>query len=92
MFRLLVEQHVLAQINQLPAKEAQRFKEALKVLAPDPFPDGTDKKIIQGTKNTVYRLRAGGYRFFYIIMEGEQTVKVTEFLTAEQAHRKYGRL
>ena len=46
----------------------------------------------KGTKKTAYRLRVGDYRFFYIIDLEKKIVKVTEFLTAEQAHRKYGRM
>jgi len=35
-------------------------------------------------------LRVGDYRFFYIINFEKKEVKITEFLTAEQAHKKYG--
>jgi len=89
MFKVLVEISVLEKINSFPAKEAGRFKEKLWVLK-NPFPgfDG-DKKEIKGSRKSAYRLRVGDYRFFYIIDSENKIVKVTEFLTAEQAHKKF---
>lgn len=92
MFRLLLEINVMERINVLPKKESNNIKQRLKQLKENPFPDGSDKKEIKGTRRTVYRLRVGGYRLFYLIDTKEETVKVTEFLTAEQAHKIYGRL
>ena len=92
MYKLLVEIGVLERINVLPAKEAGNIKTRLKTLESNPFPDGKDRKEIKGTRKTIYRLRVGNYRFFYIIDNEIRTVKVTEFLSAEQAHRIYGRL
>ncbi len=92
MFQVLVETEVLSKINSFPTKESARFKEKLKSLEnPFPSPDG-DKKEIKGTRRSAYRLRVGDYRFFYVIDIENKVVKVTEFLTAEQAHKKYGRL
>ncbi len=92
MYKLLVEIGVLERINVLPKKEAKNIKSRLKALKENPFPDGKGKKEIKGTRKTIYRLRVGNYRFFYIIYNETRTVKVTEFLTAEQAHKIYGRL
>ncbi len=92
MYKLLIEIGVLERINVLPGKEASNIKNRLGNLKSNPFPDGHDKKEIKGTRKTAYRLRVGGYRLFYIIDVETRTVKVTEFLTAEQAHKIYGRL
>ena len=92
MFKLLVEIGISERINTYPKKEAHNLKTKLKSLSSNPFPDGKDKKEIKGTSKTAYRLRVGDYRFFYIIDLEKKIVKVTEFLTAEQAHRKYGRM
>ena len=92
MFKLLVEVSVLEKINVFPEKEAGNIKGRLRVLEANPFPDGKDKKGIKGTRKSVYRLRVGNYRFFYIIDIQNKIIKVTEFLTAEQAHKIYGRL
>lgn len=92
MYKLLIEIGVLGRINVLPKKDANNIKSRLKSLAENPFPDGDGKKEIKGTKKSIWRLRTGNYRFFYIIDNEAETVKITEFLTAEQAHRAYGRL
>lgn len=92
MFKLLVEMSILERINSLPNREANNLKDRLRILKTNPFPDGRDKKEIKGSRKTAYRLRAGSYRFFYIIDIENKTVKATEFLTAEQAHNKYGRV
>lgn len=92
MFKLLIEIGISQRIGSLPSKESNNLKEKLRMLKSNPFPDGRDKKEIKGSRKIAYRLRAGNYRFFYIIELGKKTVKVTEFLTAEQAHKKYGRL
>ena len=93
MFKVLVEIEVMEKINDFPPKESLRFKEKLKLLGQNPFPGlDADKKEIKGTSKIAYRLRIGNYRFFYIIDIENKVVKVTEFLTAEQAHKKYGRL
>ncbi|MBL7160244.1 MAG: type II toxin-antitoxin system RelE/ParE family toxin [Candidatus Aenigmarchaeota archaeon] len=92
MFRLLVEISVLEKINILLKKEANNIKVRLRALKANPFPDGKDEKEIKGSRRRAYRLRIGNYRFFYIIDIESKTVKVTEFLTAEQAHKIYGRM
>ena len=92
MFELLVEIGISERIKTYPKKEAENLKARLKSLSTNPFPDGKDKKEIKGTTKSVYRLRVGDYRFFYVIDLQKRTVKVTEFLTAQQAHRKYGRI
>ena len=92
MFKLLLEIGVYERINTYPKKEADNLKRKLKSLETNPFPDGRDKKEIKGTLRSVYRLRSGNCRFFYVIDLERRTVKITEFLTAEQAHRKYGRM
>ena len=92
MFKLLVKRRVLDSINFYPDKEKQIFKDKLRSLEKDPFPDGNDKKEIKGTNKIVYRLRVGKFRFFYVIDLEYKTVRVTEFLTVELAHKKYGRI
>lgn len=92
MFRLLADKGMNERINSLPKREAGNCKNRLKLLKTNPFPDGKEKKGIKGLKKSVYRLMAGSYRFFYIISLEERIVKVTEFLTAEQAHGKFGRI
>lgn len=88
MFRVLVESGVMHAIDRFPSHRADAFRHALKALGDDPFPGG-DKKAIRGAVRAAYRLRVGDYRLFYVIDEEQRLIKVTELLTAEQAHKKY---
>ena len=90
MFKVLVEEEVLCKIESLPGNYPKNIKTKLKGLEQNPFPDGHDKKEIKGSSKTAYRLRIGDYRIFYIIDFIKKEVKITEFMTAEQAHKKYG--
>ncbi len=77
---------------KVPAERKERIKSAIKELA-NPLPDSNgDKKELKGTRIVTYRLRVGDYRVFYQIDEEEKKVYVFDILTAEQAHKKYGRI
>ena len=79
--------------TRLPPDVKENIKSALKELK-EPFP-GTgrgSKKEIKGADDAAYRLRVGSYRIFYRIDLNEHRVYVFDILTAEQAHKKYGRL
>jgi mRNA interferase RelE/StbE len=79
-------------LDKIPAKLKQNIKSAIKELS-NPFPcEGGDKKEIKGTEDSAYRLRTGNYRIFYRIDRDKKKVYVFDILTAEQAHKKYGRL
>ena len=69
------------------------IKVAIKELN-DPFPSTGkgEKKEIKGANDVAYRLRVGRFRIFYRIDKEKRTVYVFDILTAEQAHKKYGRL
>lgn len=77
----------------IPPTLKDKLKKEIKGLS-EPFPgDGRgDKKEIKGTYDAAYRLRVGNYRIFYRINSNEHVVYVFDVLTAEQAHKKYGRL
>jgi mRNA-degrading endonuclease RelE of RelBE toxin-antitoxin system len=53
---------------------------------------GSNKCKIEGYKEEIYRLRIGNYRAMYRINFEKKEVFVYEILTAEQAHKKYGKL
>ena len=77
---------------KVPAERKESIKSAIKELT-NPFPDSKgDKKELKGTRIVTYRLRVGDYRIFYQIDEEEKEVYVFDILTAEQAHKKYGRM
>ena len=75
-----------------PAERKEHIKSAIKELT-DPFPDSNgNKKELKGTRLVTYRLRVGDYRVFYQIDDEEKKVYIFDILTAEQAHKKYGRI
>jgi len=77
---------------KVPAERKESIKSVIKELT-NPFPDSNgDKKELKGTRIVTYRLRVGDYRIFYQIDEEEKEVYVFDILTAEQAHKKYGRM
>ena len=77
---------------KVPAERKESIKSAIKELT-NPFPDSNgDKKELKGTQIVTYRLRVDDYRIFYQIDEEEKEVYVFDILTAEQAHKKYGRM
>jgi mRNA-degrading endonuclease RelE of RelBE toxin-antitoxin system len=81
-----------ALFNKLPKERKEGIKSAIEGLI-NPFPDHSgNKKELKGTQLTSYRLRVGSYRVFYQIDEEKKEVYVFDILTAEQAHKKYGKL
>jgi len=94
MWKVLIEQHALDFLDSLPPKRKAIVKESLKFLKESPYPGRGrgDKKEIEAASKRAYRMRIGDYRAFYVIEETPKTVKVTELMTAEAAHKKYGRL
>jgi len=89
-FEVLVLQDLF---TRLPPDVKENIKSALTELQ-NPFP-GTgraNKKEIKGADDVAYRLRVGNYRVFYRVDREEKKVYVFDILTAEQAHKKYGRL
>ena len=79
--------------KSIPPTFKDNIKAAIKELN-DPFP-GTgkgEKKEIEGANDVAYRLRVGSFRVFYRIDKEDRIVYVFDILTAEQAHKKYGRL
>ncbi|MFZ2499302.1 MAG: type II toxin-antitoxin system RelE family toxin [Methanosarcina sp.] len=89
IFKVLVHPSLFVKV---PAERKESIKSAIKELI-NPFPDNSgNKKELKGTRIITYRLRVGDYRIFYQIDEKENEVYVFDILTAEQAHKKYGRM
>jgi len=93
MWKVLIENNALKFLESLDKKRSENIKEELRLLKESPFPDiHGNKKEIKGTSKSAFRLRIGDYRAFYTIEAEDKTVKVTEIITAEAAHKKYGRM
>lgn len=95
MWKIFIEKDALKHLESLEKHRAENIKENLKLcLKESPFPGHGlgDKKEVKGTAKTAFRIRVGDYRAFYIIEEAEKNVKITEIMTAEAAHKKYGQM
>lgn len=94
MWKVLIEQGAMKYLDSIDRRRMENIKESLRLLKESPYPDqgAGDKKKIKGTSKSAFRIRIGDYRAFYVIEENEKTVKITEIMTAEAAHKKYGQL
>jgi mRNA-degrading endonuclease RelE of RelBE toxin-antitoxin system len=94
MWTVLVEENALKFLDSLDKRHRERIKENLRLLKESPYPGHGvgDKKEIKGSSKSAFRMRIGDYRAFYVIEENRKTAKVTEIMTAESAHKKYGRV
>ena len=94
MWKVLIEENALQFLDSVDKRRRENIKETLRLLKISPYPrQGVgDKKEIKGTSKRVFRIRVGDYRAFYVIEEASKIVKITEIMTAEAAHKKYGQL
>lgn len=95
-YDIVVQRKSAEFLNELDDKSRRIVRTRLATLKADPYPGkGGDKELIKSPKgrpdDKVYRLHIGrSFTAFYRI-EGK-TIYVTEVLTIEQAHKKYGTL
>lgn len=93
-FEIAIQRKSAEFLNGLDDKSRRIVRTRLSVLGDDPFPGkGGDKELIKSPRGRsgekVYRLHIGrSFTAFYRI--NGKTVYVTEVLTIEQAHKKYG--
>ena len=94
MWTVLIEERATKFLHSLSKRRREHIVEQLRLLKISPYPwEGRgDKKEIKGSSQSAFRMRIGSYRAFYVIYENEKTVKITEIMTAESAHKKYGRV
>lgn len=94
MWKVLIGQNALKYLESLDRRRAENIRDSLRLLKESPYPGQGigDKKEIKGTSKSTFRIRIGDYRAFYVIEESNNLVKVTEIMTAEAAHKKYGQV
>ena len=93
MWKVLIGDSALKFLGYLDKKRSENIKEGLRSLRESPYPDvHGNKKEIKGTSKSAFRLLIGDYRALYLIETENKIVKVTEIMTAEAAHKKYGRM
>lgn len=83
-------------LNDLDDKSRRIITARLALLNEDPFPGkGGYKELLKAPKGRqeehIYRLHIGrSFTAFYVVLD--TTVYITEVMTIEQAHKKYGTL
>jgi len=94
-FALKIDVDALAFIRQLPDKSQEIIDGKIKTLKDDPYPGKRgDKELLNpGKGKKVYRLHIGHrYTVFYRISKDKKMVYITDVMTIEQVHKKYGLL
>lgn len=94
MWTVLIEESAVKFLDSLNKRRREHIKEDLWLLKESPYPGQGlgDKKEIKGSSKSAFRMRIGNYRAFYVIEENKKIIKITEIMTAESAHKKYGRV
>lgn len=92
-FAVKIDEDALAFIKHLPDKSQEIIDGKIKTLKDDPFPGkrGDKELLILGKGKNVCRLPIGhSYTVFYRISTDKKIVYITDMMTIEQAHKKYG--
>jgi mRNA interferase RelE/StbE len=92
-FSLKIDEDALAFIRQLTDKSQDIIDGKIKTLKDDPFPGkrGDKELLILGKGKKVYRLHIGhSYTVFYRVSMDKKIVFITDVMTTEKAHKKYG--
>ena len=92
MWAVLIDESAVKFLDSLNKRRSEHIKKDLRLLKESPYPwQGLgDKKEIKGSSKSAFRMRIGNYRAFYVLEENKKTIKITEIMTAEAAHKKYG--
>ena len=94
-FELKIDVDALAFIKQLPDKSQEIIDGKIETLKGDPYPGKRgDKELLNlGKGKKIYRVHIGHrYTVFYLINKEKKIVYITDVMTIEQAHKKYGLL
>lgn len=82
-------------MNSLDEKSQRIVRNNLKKLIEDPHPGfgKGDKEKLNLPDEEIYRLHIGRtWTAFYIILEEKEQVRITDLMTIDEAHKKYGDL
>jgi len=94
-YRLLISEDVRDLLNSLDEKSQRIVRKNLKKLIEDPYPGSGkgDKEKLGLPDEEIYRLHIGrSWTAFYIIIEKKKQVRITDLMTIDEAHKKYGNL
>lgn len=94
-YRLLITEDIRDFLNSLDDKSQRIIRNNLKKLVSNPYPGSGkgDKEKLNLQNEEIYRLHIGrSWTAFYLIVEDQKQVKITEITSIDEAHKKYGDL
>lgn len=94
-YSVLLSDDAREYITALDDKSERIVKDNLRKLADDPYPrpgsgsGDREKLVVDGEE--LYRLHIGRtHTAFYIVREDSHQVRVTDIMTIDEAHKRYG--
>ncbi|WP_132059097.1 type II toxin-antitoxin system RelE family toxin [Halorussus amylolyticus] len=93
-YEILLSEEARAFYTSLDEKSQRICAETLGYLEANPYPGRGqgDKKKLKAQDEEIYRIHVGRtYTAFYVVLEAEGEVRVTDLMTIEDAHKEYGR-
>ena len=76
MYKIIPHKKVIKFINSRNPKEKQKIKEKFQQLQQNPYPSNTEIDTKKMQNKDGFRLRIGGYRFIYDIVDEELVVYI----------------
>ena len=93
-YEVLLSEEAQDFFTVLDEKSQRICTETLGYLEENPYPGRGqgDKKKPKAQDEELYRIHVGrSYTAFYVVLEDEKEVRVTELLDIDKAHKEYGR-
>ena len=88
-YRFELERRAHKALGRLPKRDRARVVAAIDALAENPRPSGCVP--IRAAPNGTYRMRVGGFRVIYVVLDDEELIIVARVARrSETAYRKPG--
>ena len=94
-YRILITEDIQNFLNSLDDKSQRIIRNNLKKLTSNPYPGSGrgDKEKLNLPDEEIYRLHIGrSWTAFYIILEEKKQIRITDIISIDEAHKKYGNL
>jgi mRNA-degrading endonuclease RelE of RelBE toxin-antitoxin system len=93
-YEVLLSEEARDFFTALDEKSQRICTETLGDLEENPYPGRGqgDKKKLKAQDEEIYRIHVGrSYTAFYVVLEDENEVRVTDLMGIDEAHKEYGR-
>jgi mRNA-degrading endonuclease RelE of RelBE toxin-antitoxin system len=93
-YEVLLSEEARDFFTALDEKSQRICTETLGYLEENPYPGRGqgDKKKLKAQDEEIYRIHVGrSYTAFYVVLEDENEVRVTDLMGIDEAHKEYGR-